>query len=51
MSAVVKIAETVRLDLREPQPDIARKGFLVYVLDETGYARRENEFHTVNTHD
>lgn len=48
MPAVVRIAEAVQLNLYSPQPHLLRAGFLVYVLDQSDYARRANPFFTVS---
>ncbi|HAL49941.1 MAG: hypothetical protein UU40_C0012G0010 [Candidatus Uhrbacteria bacterium GW2011_GWD2_41_121] len=47
MSAVVRIAETVQLNVSSPDPALFYIGFLVYTLSESQYARRLNPFFTV----
>lgn len=49
VSAVVKIAEAVRINPCDPEPNILDKGFLVYVLGENGYRRRENPYFTLSS--
>lgn len=51
MSAVVKIAETIRLNVQEPQLKLLRIGFLIYVLSESEYARRENPYFIISLED
>jgi len=49
MSAVVNIAEAVRINPYDPDPHILNKGFLVYVLGKNGYRRRENPYFTLSS--
>lgn len=46
---IVAIAEKLKMNPQESEPEKLKKGFLVYTLDARGYSRRLNEFFVVET--
>lgn len=49
MPAIVEIAEAVRINPHSPDPRLIDRGFLVYVLGEDGYGKRENPYFTLSS--
>lgn len=47
--AIVEIAEAVRINPHNPDPRLIDKGFLVYVLSEDDYVKRENTYFTLSS--